>query len=371
MADGISYGSASEFESGSVLYVVCCEISTNKFAIAYVDQGDGSKGKVVIGSVSGTTISWGTIATFYNSTITSDMLTLGLCKIDTDKFAISYAGASNDGFVVVGTVSGTTITLGSAVEYNTGDSECPSACSIDTDKFVTVYNDEDAGNVGNVCVCTVSGTTITNGAETTFEGQLWRNGCCKLDTNKFLAVYGDAADSYKAKACAFTVSGTTPTPGTIVQLDSNGASWASCAQLDTNKAVAVWRDNTDTSVRAAICTVSGTTITKGDETDINPTAGDGYWVYAAPLDTTHFIAVYEDVSHSEYGASVLCQVSGTTITVLANVDFSEAQTSYTSVCKIDTKKVVVAYCDDADASNHGEALVGIASFGASRGWWSK
>ena len=62
----ISFGSATTFETGIAQYTVAIYDSVNnKTNIFYMDGGDGDKGKGVIGTVSGTSISFTSPSNFY------------------------------------------------------------------------------------------------------------------------------------------------------------------------------------------------------------------------------------------------------------------------------------------------------------------
>ena len=61
----ISFGTAVEFEAGSSdKYAATFDSSVGKVVIGYDDDGDGAAGKFVIGTVSGTDISFTTPAVF-------------------------------------------------------------------------------------------------------------------------------------------------------------------------------------------------------------------------------------------------------------------------------------------------------------------
>jgi len=352
---------SSEFNGDTTSFVHSCEVDTNKFAVVY--KGNIDDGIVRVGSISGTTITWGAASIFCTNIATG--LEFGICKLAANKFVVVYADGTqaDDGYARVGTVAGTTISWGTAVEFETDDTEYPSCCQLGTDKFVVCYNDEVDTDKGKVCVCTVSGTTITAGTPTLFADKDTSynfNSCCKLDTDKFVIVWKDGSDSSHLKARAATVSGTTPTFGTEKGVDGTGNCYQSdCAQLDTDKFVVAWRNGTNTSGSVEICTVSGTTITEGAEVDLNPTSDEAYYLGLAKVDATHFILVYEDVANSEKGTSRFCSFSDTTITLGDEVVFHDAQTSYGDVCVTGSCEAVVVYRDDADVNDVGEAVVGV------------
>lgn len=355
----ITYGTASEFESGTTVYSACCEIDTNKFVVAFADVSDGFAGKARVATVSGTTITWGTTSEFCSDV--SIGFKVDVCKLDTDKFVVVYADdvAGDDGFARVGTVATRTISWGTAKEFETGDTEYPTCCQLGTDKFVVVYDEETAGDNATACVCTVSGTTIAAGTPvewTVSTSTYLYPSVCKLDTDKFVIAWKDGGDSSKMKVIVATVSGTVPSFGTEQDIDVDSCGNTSLAQLDTDKFVLAWVNNTEGNVKIEICTVSTTTVTEGAEVELDASAV--WYVDVAYIDATHFVVVYEDVGNSEKGTSRYCSFSGTTITLGNEEVFHDAQTAYVSICLIGTGKVAVCYQDDADASDIGEAIIG-------------
>ncbi len=353
----ISWGTASEFGTPDCVWNQCCEIDTNKFVVAsYRNFGPG---EARVGTVSGTTITWGTANEFCADIAMG--LGLGVCKLDTNKFVVVYADydQGDRGYARVGTVSGTTITWGTAVYFDFGkDAEYPSCCQLGTDKFAIAYDDEDGvTDYGAVLVCTVSDSTITVGTPLDFyNGRIGFVRCCKLDTDKFVVFYRDYGDGSKAKACAFTVSGTTPTAGTIKEIDSNGTNYHDCIQLDTDKFLIAWQDYTNTISKVEICTVSGTTITEGAEVEFNDATS--WHIGLAKIDGTHFVITYGDDGNEDKGTSRYCSFSGTTITLNGAEIFHDAKTSDTDVCLLSADKIVVVYKDDADVDDVGEAIIG-------------
>ena len=64
----ISYGTAAVFNSGSSEDIHCAfDSSNNKVVIGYKDGGNSDKGNCVVGTVSGTSISFGSEVTFHDA----------------------------------------------------------------------------------------------------------------------------------------------------------------------------------------------------------------------------------------------------------------------------------------------------------------
>lgn len=353
-----------EFEDGDTRYCQVCELDTNKFVVVYRDNADGAAGKARVGTVSGTTITWGAINEFCSDVGIGPQL--GVCKLDTDKFVVVYTDDFDGdvGKVRLGNVSGDTITWEDPVGYSGANhAEYPSICALSPTKFAIVYNDETSGDVGTACICTVDESDIIT-ADTAnalaFEGWTLYNRCCKLDTDKFVAFYSDVGESWYGKACAFSVSTTTPTAGAILTIDEERSDHGYCTQLDTDKFVATWCGIAGAGSRTVICTVDGAlNITKDAGGNVEFNGVDRAWLIGlAKIDATHFVITYRDLGNTDKGTSRYCSFSGTTITLGDEELFHDAQTSYTAICLISANKLVAVYQDLADANNIGEVIIG-------------
>ena len=136
--------------------------SNNKIVIAYRDHGDSFKGKAVVGTVSGTSISFGS-PTVYESGVTTEV---AMAYVGSGKVVIVCKDGNNSqyGTAFVGTVSGTSISFGSAVVFNSGNTEDTSVAYDSTNgKVVVTYKDAADSNKGKAIVGTVSGTSISFG----------------------------------------------------------------------------------------------------------------------------------------------------------------------------------------------------------------
>ena len=150
-------GTAAEFESGGIVFTASVyDPDANRIIVAYSDAGDSDKGKAVVGTVNGTSISFGTPVEFE-----AGNTSVGGVTYDTNanRVVIAYkdAGNSNYGTAIVGTVSGTSISFGTAVVYNSGEST-EQAITFDSsnNKVVICYRDNANSNHGTAIVGTVT-----------------------------------------------------------------------------------------------------------------------------------------------------------------------------------------------------------------------
>lgn len=351
----ITYGTASEFHGKGSNYLDIAEIDTNKFVVAYNDwlTGQDGKGKVRVATVSGTTITWGDAVEFESGTT----LAFYICKLATDKFVVCYKDTddSGKGKAVVGTVSGTTITCGSPSTYSstaTGENACT---QLATDKFVVAY--QITGAAGKARVATVSGTIPTWGDESEFEDNWTASiGICKLSADKFVVCYREY-ETGVSMARAATVSDKAISWGTINQHLANQVRYNSCAQFGTDKFVLVYMDSGDSNKgKTKAATVAGTTITFGSAFEFE--SGATFSVDCIEIDSTHFVVVYSDDDDGDKGKSSYCSVNWSTKVVSPGTPeiWADEDTGDSSICHLGSGKISIAYRDNTNDKD--KAIIG-------------
>ncbi|MCJ7829466.1 FG-GAP-like repeat-containing protein, partial [Patescibacteria group bacterium] len=149
----LTYGNAETFKEsggyGSIDDVSAVKIDTDKVLIAYHDESNGDFGTAIVGSVSGTTISWGEESTF-NSNYTEY---ISAAPLGTNKVIIAYYDDDDYGNARVASVSETTITYGTEATFNDYYTYSISAAQLTTDKAIIAY--EDNNGYGNARVASV------------------------------------------------------------------------------------------------------------------------------------------------------------------------------------------------------------------------
>lgn len=172
----ITWGSAATVTTSSSATAPLCitNIGSGKFAVVYNNGASSNYTTVVVGSVSGTTITFGTpvqviaYASSYNF-ISYDA--------GADRIVISYTNASSSGFVVAASVSGTTVTLGTPVQFTSGLSSWVPMGYETASGFMTMSY-KGSNNYANVQSFKLNGSTITLGTSynqytTSVGGDFW------------------------------------------------------------------------------------------------------------------------------------------------------------------------------------------------------
>jgi hypothetical protein len=179
---------------------------------------------VTAGSVSGTTITWGTSVAGSAAGVTTDFYSIS--RLSATEFIVSH-GRSTQIFSNYGSVSGTTITLGATDTY-TGGTVLYSTMSypISSTSALVVFYDGSGSNTPNAFVLTKSGTALTRGTVYTIatNPKPTASNPSPFSLKGFVAfnliqqpatdLYMDYATIHRVFAVPLSVSGTVVTPGT-------------------------------------------------------------------------------------------------------------------------------------------------------------
>ena len=329
-AASITFGAAVVFEnSHSNLFGITFDSTNNKIVISYRDEGDSGKGKAVVGTVdpSDNSISFGTPATFNSG---STFNTSAAFDTNTGKSVIVYrdGGNSNYGTAVTATISGTSISFGSETVYESADTR-HSGIVYDSNaqKLLIVYRDDGNTGRGTALVASVSGTSISFGSAVVFYSV--DNGIGPYDIRTVydasaqkVVIFWDGIVAKKGLAIVGTISGTSVSFGDLAEADGNqtqlpdgrifgGIEFMGSVTFDTtrNKSVFSYRSGADSFGYVNAGTVSGTSISFDSRVKIET----GYYfscAYSPDADRTSI--AFRDADND--GATVVFPGTGPNLT---------------------------------------------------------
>jgi len=350
-------GTAVVFESDYVTYTAAAyDVNSQKVVVAYQDNNGGT-GNAVVGTVSGTSISFGTPVVFENATTTYVAIAY---DANAQKVVIAYrdGGNSNAGTAIVGTVSGTSISFGSAAVFESVNSTfIKIAYDSTSQKVVISYRDNGNSDYGTAIVGTVSGTSISFGSAAVFDTTTvdYTSVAYDPNANKVVIAYRDETNSNYGTSVVGTVSGTSISFGTPVVFHSGNAQHIETVYAaNAQKIVIAFSDYSASQYgKAIVGTVSGTSISYGSA--VTWRAGS----------TTYKAVVYNEdsgkvcIAYNKAGPTFLelGTVSGTTITFETGVTLSSNTPLYLGAAYDSVGgKVIVSYRDDSNL-NYGTAVV--------------
>ena len=196
--------------------------SNNKVVIVYRDGGNSNRGTAIVGTVSGTSISFGSEVVFDGNN--GSEWTAATFDSNSNKVVVFYQDDTDtETNAIIGTVSGTSISFGTAVQVLDGNNVYHNATFNSTANTVLVVLQEETTEDIELFIGTVSGTSITFGTALKVAEHAAQVAVV-YDTNaqKGVVFYDDDDDSSKGKGVVVTVNGTNLTPENYVGI-SNGA----------------------------------------------------------------------------------------------------------------------------------------------------
>jgi hypothetical protein len=362
---GQAVGDPVVFEADRTLYPsVTFDSNSNKIVVSFRDQNNSSYGTAVVGTVSGTSITFGTPVVFASAQTNHIASTF---DSNENKVVICYQDGGNSarGTAIAGNVSGDSISFGSEVQFESGATQFISA-TFDSvnNKVVVAYEDDTNADKGTARVLTVSGTTISPGSTVIFEAGSTQYISTAFDSNagKVVIAFRDVGNSNYGKAIVGTVSGTGISFGSAVTFESASTAWTSIAfDSNSNKVVIAYMDDANIDKGTAIVgTVSGTTISFGSPVIYSGSTEGNNNSISFDSNANKLVIAYQDNINGT-GKFVVGTVSGTSISFGTPVDITGGQTNnsgtqLSTAFDSSANKVVCVY-GDFDNSEHGTATV--------------
>lgn len=294
--------------------------ATTSFSAVALDSGrialaHGPNARIAICTVSGTTV------TDISDTVVSSTFAV---QSRTDRGGSSIAALSSSTVVVVGKYSSTLYGV---------------ACSI-SGSTVT------AGTSTQLCTINPSGNYAS---------------VQKLSGSSFFVSHtaNNNSAGYKPYGVVCTVSGTSITPGTntIINDTASTVSYSTLCSvaLSSNTVFVQWGNSTDGALYGVICTISGTSITPGARN----TLSSSFWCNtysistAGKIDSTHVLSIYA-YTYSQYSRRVhgiICTISGSSITASDDTELCPINSAHEFITSIamlgDDAAILPHYSNDS------------------------
>jgi hypothetical protein len=257
-------------------------LSATLLVMTYLDTATGYA-KVVAGTKNADyTITWGTPVDF-------NLGSVSWCtpiRVSDTKFCIGYTDAlTGYGTMIVGTIAGTTITLGTKLACNAVATSVLGLSLLDTDKVVMVFQETTANFKG--IVATFTGTTVAYGAAVVIYAgdvvnstynyanvdQINFQQVDTLSTTTAIVAYGYYNVNTQIATVVLSISGTVITVNAAnIHNTAVGSSYGNIprvqAMTSTTFALSHMAASNSTQLLLVLYSISGTTITRGNATTV-------------------------------------------------------------------------------------------------------
>ena len=284
----------------------------NKTIQFFRNQQNSNYLSVRVGTVSGTSISYGT--TVAVSVLARRMLAAYDPVAERAVCVFRNDNDSSDGYAVAVSVSGTTPTMGSIAEFNADNTEAMDIVfDSNANKLVIVYKNQ--ATAVQARVVSISGTSLSFGTAAGPSGATANNSTvrCAFDSNsnKVIAHWGDSITNYPMAAVG-TVSGTSISWGSEVEIEAESGTATAGHNVgfdaSANKSIHIY--GVSSVLRCKIGTVSGTSISFGAKTLL--TSAGASLSNGITFDSNqNTLVIFFAASTTNYGSIIRGKVSGT------------------------------------------------------------
>ena len=189
--------------------------SAQKILMVFRNSSNSNYSTAQVATISGTTVSFGTSSVFYSAAAVYHRV---VYDANANKHLIVYGDSSSEAYGIVATISGTSVSFGSATKLSAGTVRLDHfglAYDSTAQKSLLVYGDSNNSNYGTGRVCTISGTSVSAGTAAVFNSADTHFSEANYQTTaqKHAVLYTDAGGDDYGEGCVATVSGTDVTFG--------------------------------------------------------------------------------------------------------------------------------------------------------------
>ncbi len=365
-----TYGPAYTFTGSNIYNVKVRNLSATQFIIAFRNNSGGAK--VRLGTVSGTSISYSTSASVTSVFVDN----FGLTPLTSNSFAVAYKDNNNSGrgAVRIGTVSGGSISMGSIYYFNTGQTNHISIDALDASTIAISYKDDSNSNKGTSLIGSISGTVVSYHSESVFNtgNTEWINTIA-LTSTSFVVVYSDLGNGNKGTACVGSINSSNAISfGSEYVFNPANTTNLVAAGHGTNNFTMSYSDGGDgNNLNANVGTISGTSISYGSEVTLN---GNVQVPATAAIGLDYFVTIYKDDPNGCKSTAVAAYVAGILPVELLYFDArpneANVQLVWETGSESENRGFVIQRSSDAQSWNDigFEAGAGSISFNKSYEW---
>jgi len=304
----IAYGSVQEFANVAVNHLEMVALDSSHVLITYTEYMGDKSGKAIVAEIIDGSISLGTAATFELDQTEQ----VSVCRLDGTHALIIYRDVYNDGYGTarLATITGTSISVGSAVVFNAGYTYDMGVSALDSSHAIITFEDNGNSDKGTAVIATISEGSVSFGSEYVFNDAVTSyTSVAGLDSTHAVIAFMDGSNSNKGAAVVATVDGSSISFGTKV-LYSSGAAYNN--KVNAIDATHVFITHNGGPAMVVVGTVTGSAITFGTPGSLGTT--EAYETSSSLLSATTMIGVFSDEAADYYGKGTVVQLGTTTTT---------------------------------------------------------
>ena len=317
-ANPASVGSNQDFTGNNAYYNAVTPAGDNKVVVFYVDGNNSSYHYCAVGTVSGDTITWSTPVVVESATANTNV---DVTYSPTDGVVIFAYATSSAGRVRKASLSGTTLTFGTAANFSTSNPDDIRIAMATSENYATIiYRRSSSGGYGyyRTQECG-NGTTVSQGSETAFKSaNVTALGIAKSSALGDIAIVYKLVSDASGKVIAASIPASYSTPYSW----SSEVQFASLVQdCDISKTFNETLDrnviyNYDTSHKAYVLSTNGSsTPTVYGPYTVNSSSKQNALSISINTDDSYVLFGFSDSSNSNYATFQFATMTTTAISL--------------------------------------------------------
>ena len=340
MAITIAYGSTNDYYSGTTYYNAVAKIDATHFVLAYTDSSND--GYVRFGAISGTSVGYG-IAAVFNEATTFD---ISIATIDATHFIVSYMDYTNSGYgtAIIGTISGTSISYGSEYVFNSAATTLTDVSLLDSTHFVVSYADNGNSTYGTAIIGTIANDDeISYGSEYVYNsGIVYYPKVATIDSTHFVVAYRDNGNLNYGTAIIGTIANDDEISyGSEYVFNSAFTNEISIALINSTHFIVAYADPTNNQYTTSIIG----TIANDDEISYGSeyaSSYEGLYHSVDKIDATHFVLAFRDENNNDYATAIIVTIANDDeISYGTRYDYYSAEATRNIVATLSSSHFVV------------------------------
>ena len=358
VAGKVDYGESSDtvIDSSNTYtgrWISALALDANRVFIAH-SYTSGLKLYGIVCTVNGATITLGADTPLKDSNGTAEGSSIGL--LPDGRVFISHKDNSNYLYGMLVSINGTTITVDVDTQLSTNKPYTFRSSTIALPNGnVFIAHSAKTDNYVYGMVCAIDGNTITYGTDTAINTAKSYTGdtisaCLLTDGNVFVAHSYNSSHYLYARVCS--ISGTTITVGTAKALISDTVKtgeYISTCTLPDGKVFVAHSSSENLNLYGMVCTISGTTVSKGADAQLSSTTNSSVGVKAVVLLNGNVLITHSGNSNYVlYG--MVCAIDNTTINKISDNQLNpNVYTGYTTEpVPLNNGTMCIAYSNGTD-----------------------
>lgn len=275
--------------------------------------------------------------------------------LDENRVFIAHRYTTNsDLYGMVVTINGATIIAGThTVIRQTNSADAISAVALDSSKVLIAHNSGGGANAHlRVTVCTIDGTTITANSTKELSSSTYTGSriLAKLLPSGNVFIAHSYGSNYQLYGIVCTVSGTTISNGTdtAVNASDNAGNAISTCLLPNGNIFIAHSYGSSYYLYGIVCSINGTTITKGNDTAIEKSTSysGGSDIFTVVLPNNNVFIAHRSTGQV-YLYGIVCTIDGSLVFVNGTDTIINNSETYTgariSAVALDDARVFIAH----------------------------